>query len=712
MSLEIVHGRSKNIFAIRELSEALKSLITEGTLYIGYPVLASVDDSITIDALLVTDEIGLIVFDIIDQKVINNKNKWIDDIQDKQDFLYYAVENNLGRHPSLRDHRKLSVNINIISYLPTEQEIEAKESVLIATKKSLNGIIKKCDITERKYISALNAAIQKVATIKPRKKRDYVTKQDSKGAILKIIEKEIANLDCWQKQAAIETPTGPQRVRGLAGSGKTIVLALKAAYLHSQYPDHDIVVTFHTRSLYQQFRDLIRRFTFENTNDEPNWDKIRILHAWGSRSQPGLYSEISSAIDYPVRDFMYGKSKFGTRMAFDGVCKELLEVANVREQKPLYDAILVDEAQDLPVSFFRLIYKFLKPSKQIIWAYDELQNLNDYLVPSVDIMFGKNKDGNPNVALANFEGEPHQDIILPVCYRNTPWALTFAHALGFGIYRNEGLVQLFDEDSLWNEIGYELLSGEFKDNSEVMLKRKKNSYPTFFENHITPDDAISCFYFNDFKEESKWIAEQVYINLKDDEIEYDDILIILPEAWTAKSKSNILIQELRNREIDSHLAGVSSSQDQIFIPESIAIANIYRAKGNEAPMVYVANADYCSSGHELAKLRNILFTAVTRSRAWVCLTGCGKEMKKLIKEYDSLKNNNFSLKFTLPDEGGRERLRTIHRDRTAAEKAKIKKAEQGLKAFIEMVEKQELDLSNLPLEIRERLERILGEPEI
>ena len=36
-----------------------------------------------------------------------------------------------------------------------------------------------------------------------------------------------------QGRAVIETVEGVQRIRGLAGSGKTIVLALKAAYLHA-----------------------------------------------------------------------------------------------------------------------------------------------------------------------------------------------------------------------------------------------------------------------------------------------------------------------------------------------------------------------------------------------------------------------------------------------------------------------------------------------
>jgi superfamily I DNA and RNA helicase len=75
----------------------------------------------------------------------------------------------------------------------------------------------------------LNSVIGRTATIRPRKRRTNVTRDNSRGATLKELERHIANLDAWQKRAAIEMPTAPQRIRGLAGSGKTIVLALKAA---------------------------------------------------------------------------------------------------------------------------------------------------------------------------------------------------------------------------------------------------------------------------------------------------------------------------------------------------------------------------------------------------------------------------------------------------------------------------------------------------
>ncbi|MBF0473071.1 MAG: ATP-binding domain-containing protein, partial [Nitrospirae bacterium] len=471
-------------------------------------------------------------------------------------------------------------------------------------------------------------------------------------------------------------------------------------------PNWNIAVVFQTRSLYQQFKDLIRRFSFDHYSDEPDWGKLKILHAWGSNSQPGLYSEIADKLDFPVRDFKFGMTMYGRENAFEGVCNEILDVIENKKIEPFYDAILIDEAQDLPIPFFKIIYKILSHPKRVIWAYDELQNLTNYSLPSLTDLFGTNDLGNPNVILENPVDGPRQDIILPICYRNTSWALTLAHALGFGINRAEGLVQICD-DELWNEIGYKLIEGEFVADKKVSLKRKSSSSPEYFSELLSSKESVTCYCFNNFNEEVNWIADQIYINIKEDELDYDDILIILPDALTAKKKAYDVIQALRARKIPSHLAGVTSSVDEIFLPDSVAIANIYRAKGNEAPMVYIANSDYCNSGRELIKLRNSIFTAITRSRAWVRIVGSGTEMKNLEKEFNKLVNDEFVIKFTVPDESMRESLRTIHRELTAGEKANIKKAEEGFEKFLELVDKGDYDVNTLPIDTKKKLERIL-----
>ena len=292
------------------------------------------------------------------------------------------------------------------------------------------------------------------------------------------LEKSISNLDVQQGRAVIETVNGVQRIRGLAGSGKTIVLALKAAYLHSQHPEWTIAVTFFSSSLKDQFKRLINSFYIDQTKSEPDWNKILILHAWGSNSQnPGIY--YNYCLDQGAEYFNYNnaKDKFGSDLAFSLACQTAIETTV--EVKEAYDVILIDEAQDLPQSFFRLCYKSLREPKRLVYAYDELQNLNAQPLPSPEELFGLNDSSLPNVKFVYNEntGMSKQDIILKKCYRNSRPVLVTAHALGFGVYKPEnpktgtGLVQMFQRKNLWNEVGYQVESGQLANGKQVVLGR-------------------------------------------------------------------------------------------------------------------------------------------------------------------------------------------------------------------------------------------------
>ena len=322
--------------------------------------------------------------------------------------------------------------------------------------------VESLDPIEEGVERAVQAALQRVTTIKPRKRRASVARTDSRGAVMKEIEREIANLDRWQKSAAIESPDGPQRIRGLAGSGKTVVLALKAAYWHTQEPDWRIAVTFHSRALYQQFADLVTRFTFEHSNDLPDFTKLQIIHSWGSASRPGVYSAIARELGQPPLNWVEARARYGMDAAFQGACRELLEAARARPVIPIFDGVLIDEAQDLPPEFFQLVYLFTKPPKRIVWGYDELQKLSESAMPTTDELFGTGPEGESLVSLDNEPDSPRRDIVLPVCYRNTPWALATAHALGVGVYRAEGLLQHPDEPTLWRDMVTRLFTAAWR----------------------------------------------------------------------------------------------------------------------------------------------------------------------------------------------------------------------------------------------------------
>ena len=690
MPLDIVRGKISNVLASKELIKIMEEQGNDGyseTLYLGYPLSANAERVVTVDALLLSEKRGLIAF------IFSNLTDTAP-IVEEQGEMYYQLTNTLTQYPSLRKGRSLAFEPHVISITPNEPEKGVEDGYVLTTFDRLSQTISQVPPFDTSYYGVLVESLQKIASIKPRKKRENVKKQGSKGDIIKGIEKEIANLDLWQKKAALEIVDGPQRIRGLAGSGKTIVLALKAAYLHAQYPEWDIVVTYYTRSLWQQYRDLIAKFVYEFSRDEPNWDKLHLFHAWGSQSEQGLYSEIARSIGQIPTNFANAKFKYGRGDAFSGICNELNQIMP-KNYKPLYDLLLIDEAQDMPASFFKLAYKCAKNPKRIVWAYDELQNLSSSVMPSIEEMFGIDENGKPLVELKNEPDEPMQDIILPVCYRNPPWALALAHSLGFGIYRDQ-LVQHFDALELWEDIGYKRDKGSLAFGKKVTLSRRPDATPNYFCELLNPEDVIETKRFEDVDAQYDFIARQIKKNISEDELDPDDILVIFPSVIYAKSQYQRFAQHLARYSISSMLAGVTNERDIFRIPGSISCSAIYRAKGNEAPMVYIVNADCCYEGIELIKLRNTLFTAITRSRGWVRICGVGAAMDGLIAEIQRFVEKEYVLDFKIPSRKEMNKLRTINRERAASDTRKIEEAQKGVRTLLELVSKGELDTSQIP----------------
>lgn len=704
--LDITYGGTKNNAVVSMLVEELKDSPLNGDLYIGYPMLGGIEGRIEVDALLLTAEHGLVAIDLQSPNANDLNSPGAESAKKRQDDIYVSLENKLKSYSSLRDRRNLAFEINVVSIVPEITGQSDDGTHLLATAATLSNVIEAFDPLPNELHKALNAALQHTATIRPPKKRADVEDANSRGAKMRRIEASIANMDAWQKKAAIEFPEGPQRIKGLAGSGKTVVLAQKAAILHAKNPDWTIAVTFQTRSLYQQFRNLIERFYRELTLDDPDWTKLKVLHAWGSAAYSGLYYETAKKIGHSVKDFAYAKSRYGYDRAFEGICGELLGDLKARESAPIFDAVLIDEAQDFPQPFFEIVYRITPDPHRIVWAYDELQNLGDYTMPPATELFGMQPDGKPNVDLKNQKGSPQQDIVLPICYRNTKWALTLAHGLGFGVYRERGLVQFFDAPELWGDIGYRFLKGQPRGGSKVVVERKPNSSPDYFDDLLDANEAVQVGRFDTTAKQYQWIAAQIKKNIEEDELEPDDIMVIFCQPISIKSESAKLVKALAALKIPAHVTGVTASRDRMFNPHSVALTGIYRAKGNEAPAVYVVNAEYCYDGFELSKKRNILFTAMTRSRAWVTITGVGPNMQKLQKEASCITNNEFRLEFKYPSKDEIAKIKRLHRDMPQDEKMAIENDLEGVLRLVQRIEAGDLDPAALPDSVQELVERV------
>ncbi len=698
-------------------SEQLKSFFQNhsdlnGYLYIGYPIIGTVNGAYPIDALWISPDKGLVIFNLIEGKDYS-------DYENIQDDCANKVEAKLKGYSQLMKRRTLCVNINVITFAPALHSIpKHDDDYPLCNEHDLVTIINSLSWSGKEYYESVVSVLQAISTIRKGKKKRQAFNPESKGSKLRSLEDSIANLDNRQSRAVIETVDGVQRIRGLAGSGKTIVLALKAAYLHAQHPEWKIAITFNTRSLKGQLKQLINTFYIEQTNEEPDWDNLQIIHAWGAPGggeKNGIYYSFCSTNNVEYSDYLSARNKYGAADPFGEVCKKAL--SEVKSVSQIYDVILIDEAQDFSPSFLCLCYEMLRNPKRLVYAYDELQNLRTQSLPSPEIIFGKTSNGRPRVKFDTPEkGKPEQDIILERCYRNSRPALVTAHALGFGIYRKSinpkepGLVQMFDQDSLWKDIGYEVSEGQLEDGKHVVLQRTPQSSPEFLEKHSDIDDLIIFKSFGSKEEQDKWVAEQIKNNLSQDELRSDDIIVINPDPITTKKAVAPIRSLLYDFGISSHTAGVDTAPDVFFSNDndSIAFTGIYRAKGNEAAMVYVVNSQTCyESAFDMAKIRNQLFTAITRSKAWVRVLGVGDGMNKLIDEYEQVKGHHFTLDFNYPTKQERDHMNIVNRDMSNAEKSKVQKSKVNLASLIEELENGQIYLDDLGEEQLSKLRALL-----
>ena len=284
--INTVWGSTDKPIASKRLAQILSAdEDREGTLYIGYPIIGTPEGSFPIDALLVSPNKGLVLFSVVEGKALP-------DYAEAQDEGYNKMQAKLLQHQTLIRKRELLVDIHTVTFAPAIPQLEPDEEHLVCNADNLVSAIEELDDFDPEVFPALVSVIQAISTLRRGRKKRTLLNLTSRGTKIKALEDSIANLDSQQSAAVVETYEGVQRIRGLAGCGKTIVLALKVAYLHARHRDWLIAVTFNTRSLKKQFENLITTFVLEQANEEPDWCKRRLKSAaGGARKVPHLPSK-------------------------------------------------------------------------------------------------------------------------------------------------------------------------------------------------------------------------------------------------------------------------------------------------------------------------------------------------------------------------------------------------------------------------------------
>lgn len=484
-----------------------------------------------------------------------------------------------------------------------------------------------------------------------------------RSRVLAELRSWMSEVDIQQAKIGMQIPPGPQRIRGIAGSGKTLLLCQKAARMHIQHPDWDIALVFFTRSLYELIPHIVQQWLEYWSEGElaPDFKdgKLKILHAWGDRAKPGLYSLLRDRAQVSAAVSGMPTGSFTERLAAS--CKRLLRSANI---EPMFDAVLIDEGQDLAVSdewkygdkqaIYWLAWQALRPIKgqssglkRLIWGYDEAQSLDALGVPSYGEVFGDELGGVLSGAKTGptYKGGIKKSEVMKRCYRTPGSTLVAAHAVGMGLLRQQGMLSGFTTKADWDKIGYEVTEGSFISGSRITLHR-----PVIHSPNPIPElwggNPFEFEVYDDRKSQLQSLIQKVQYNLEYDELKLsrDILIIILGADQDAQEKgrrnsqlspSSTLQRQVANtfqsQNISFYLPGASQPNrypdqdnrnvDRFWWDDAITISRMYRAKGHEAPMVYVLGLELLAQDESNLVLRNQLFVAMTRSMAWVHLSG-------------------------------------------------------------------------------------------
>jgi hypothetical protein len=209
--------------------------------------------------------------------------------------------------------------------------------------------------------------------------RGWLVEPDSSKA-----QREPLPLDAKQRRLAeTRTVSGFRRIKGPAGSGKSIVLAARAARLASE-GKKVLVVTFNI-TLWHYLRDMIRRDISSSKHMENvsfthfhMWCRNVCEEAGLGGSYANLFSEVRK-LEASSKNSERIRQKIAELIGIimDHDVPSLAVNAALSSRATRYDAILVDEGQDFLPLWWTALKNCKKPDGEMMLVADTTQDIYD-----------------------------------------------------------------------------------------------------------------------------------------------------------------------------------------------------------------------------------------------------------------------------------------------------------------------------------------------
>jgi anthranilate/para-aminobenzoate synthase component II len=219
---------------------------------------------------------------------------------------------------------------------------------------------------------------------------------DAQQSIAKVLPDMVKIMDMQQEKLARNLGDGHRIVHGVAGSGKTLILAYRAMVLNQLGLAKPILVLCYNKTLAAKLKQLLA--------DRGAGDRVHVRHFHGwCKDMCNLYQ-----LDLP-RD---KQQKIWERQV-DAV---ITGCEKGRVPRAQYAAILIDEGHDFKPEWFKLLVQMIDPqTNSLLLMYDDAQNI-----------YGGNKRRAFTWSSVGVNAAG-RSTILKVNYRNTVEALDFAY---------------------------------------------------------------------------------------------------------------------------------------------------------------------------------------------------------------------------------------------------------------------------------------------
>src|SRR5690625_2499594 len=385
---------------------------------------------------------------------------------------------------------------------------------------------------------------------------------------------DMKTMDLHQENLAKQIGDKNRLIRGVAGSGKTLILASRAKLLAKQHPDWKILILCYNISLASYIQQMIHHmmqepddlfdydFSDEESSTKKGNDQVEVFnfHQWLSQK-------------------LKTKSEDDIPNLIDSIEKD--ETAHSK-----YDAILIDEGQDFKGEWFKLVSQMLNPeTKSLLLVEDRAQSIY------------KRKRSYVQDTGLDFTGRSK---ILNINYRNTAQIVKFA----WDFYQNQS--------SLKSKI---VKKGTEEEIIAPQSTRRKGPEPTVYR-------------VESFSAEAKMVAEKIKELHTSHKLPLSECLILYRVKSIKKEKYvEDLKRDLKKEEIPYDWVTENKESKREFSKdeETVKISTIDSSKGLDFQTVFIVNLDNMPFHLEEDKEReaSLLYIGMTRAKDYLCLTYSG-----------------------------------------------------------------------------------------